>query len=90
MNKKQRGGIRIKENSNDEKTCSYCDDSVNINGCILNCGCTMHLTCFVTYLKGAFRDKYQYFTENGLKCISQNHFNDPSKSFNIQELEQLL
>ena len=88
---KQKGGIRLKKNSDFYTNyCSYCNEDVNKNGCILNCGCAMHLICFITYLKGAFRDKYQYFTENGLKCISQNHFNDLSKSFNIQELEQLL
>lgn len=90
MNKKQKGGIRIKENSNGEKICLFCFDPVNTNGCILNCGCCMHLTCFISYLKGALRNKDDYFTEAGLRCISENHRNEPSMSFDIDELDQLI
>lgn len=91
MNIKQRGGIRRKLNNNSsQNNCPICFDPVNTNGIILNCECTFHLTCFISYLKGALRNKDNYFTEAGLRCISENHRNEPNMSFNIDELDQLI
>jgi hypothetical protein len=83
---KKKGGFKIKNsnsnnNSNNScKSCMLCKQGDNVNLVILDCGCCLHLTCFLCQLL-----YHRSYFEDGLECpIDKNH-----PLFKLKELREL-